>query len=383
MEFYEKYGIKPLINASETYTNLGGSLMDSRTIEAMKEAGNGFVDLEELLDKVCNKAAKLTNNEGAFITTGAAGGVILTAAASIIMANAKDKAYEALLDIFPNLSSMQRNEILVFDGKFLDSIPYWKLIKLTGAKIIKVKPDEDSIRAAINEKTAAFFLFPSTLYETGIMTCEEAIPIIKEMNTTVIVDAAAQLPPKENLWYYTTKLGADAVIFSGGKHLKGPQCTGLIAGKKEITTLCRKLASPNARIGRAFKTGKEELAGFITALEIFVKTDTEDRFKQQEAILSYVSETLKKKTGLSTVLQNRGRLGTYQPLLIGLLPEGLTAAECNEYARKCEVPVDLGVYQTEFKKPDNMFFINAYNLQPFEAEAVINAIAGFLNLKGK
>ena len=81
--FYEKIGITPLINASETYTNLGGSLMDERTVEAMRQAGEHFVDYPLLLRKVSQRAAELTNNESAFVTTGAAGGVILSAAAAI------------------------------------------------------------------------------------------------------------------------------------------------------------------------------------------------------------------------------------------------------------------------------------------------------------
>ena len=81
MSFYEKLGIKTIVNASETYTGLGGSLMDERTLKAMAEAGQSFIDYSALLEAVCKRAAEITNNEAAFVTTGAAGGVILSAAA--------------------------------------------------------------------------------------------------------------------------------------------------------------------------------------------------------------------------------------------------------------------------------------------------------------
>ena len=227
MSFYERMGITPLINANETYTNLGGSLMDPRTFQAMQEAGSGFVDYLHLLDVVCERAAKLTNNDAAFITTGAAGGVILSAAACICEMKGEK------LDRIPHVEDITKNEILLFDGKFRQQIPYWKLIGLTGAKIIAVEPTAEAMDKAVNERTAAVFLFPSTLYEEGIPSCEEIIPVLKSKGVTVVVDAAAQLPPKSNLWYYTKELGADLCIFSGGKHIKGPQSTGLIVGRPD------------------------------------------------------------------------------------------------------------------------------------------------------
>ena len=130
-----------------------------------------------------------------------------------------------------HVDDITKNEILLFDGKFRQQIPYWKLIGLTGAKIIAVEPTAEAMDKAVNERTAAVFLFPSTLYEEGIPSCEEIIPVLKSKGVTVVVDAAAQLPPKSNLWYYTKELGADLCIFSGGKHIKGPQSTGLIVGR--------------------------------------------------------------------------------------------------------------------------------------------------------
>ena len=372
MEFYEKLGIKTLINASETYTNLGGSLMDPRTLKAMEEAAGGFVDMSELMDAVCERAAQLTNNEAAFVTTGAAGGLILSATACICGTD------EQKLDKIPHLEEIEKNEILLFDGKFRELIPYWKLTGLTGAVIVPVEPNVEAMLEAVNEKTAAVFLFPATLYEEGIPTCEEVIPALKERGVTVVVDAAAQLPPSSYLWYYTKELGADLAIYSGGKHIKGPQCTGLVVGRKDLIQACRMAASPNPRIGRAFKTGKEELAGFLRALEIFVEEEPEAGYRRQEVLLQRLDEQLKKGADIQTELRSTGRLGTYQPLLLVTLPEGRTAQECNKYTRAFIPPVDIGVYGPEFGMPENVIFLNAYNLKPGEEDIVAQAVLGYL-----
>lgn len=373
MEFYKKLGIQPLINASETYTNLGGSLMEPATIQAMKEAASSFVDFNELLDKVCLRAAKITNNEGAFITSGAAGGIILSAAACMCGNN------EELINNLPNTKKIEKNEILIFNGNFLEMIPYWKLISISGAKIVPVDTTIDAMLSAINSKTAAVFLFPASLYETGIPRCEEIIPELKKRGITVVVDAAAQLPPQSNLWYYTKKLGADLAIFSGGKHIKGPQSTGLIVGRKDLTNACQVAASPNPNIGRAFKTGKEELAGFLTALENFVKEPEKVQYKRQEKMLLYMENELKKQVNIKTELVEQGRLGTYQPILKITLPNGKTSEQCNKFTRSYSTPIDVGVYSKEFGMPKNMIFLNAYNLKKDELNIIIEAICEFIN----
>lgn len=378
MSFYEKMGITPLINASETYTNLGGSLMDPRTVRAMEEAAQGFVDMDRLLTAVCEKAAKLTNNAAAFVTTGAAGGVILSCAACLCGPDPQK------LDLLPHADAFERNEIVIFEGAVREIIPYWKLSGLTGAKIAGAKPTVEGMLKAVGRKTAAVLLFPATLYEADIPSCEEIIPALKEKGITVIVDAAAQLPPKSNLWYYTRELGADLAIFSGGKHIRGPQSTGLIVGRQDLIRACRLAASPNARIGRAFKTGKEELAGFLTALEIFCMEPDEERYSRQEKLLQELRELLLEgMPSLKTELRTEGRLGTYQPLLLVTLPDGLTARDCNTYTRSRSIPVDVGVYPPEFQMPEAVIFLNAYNLKADEVLHVADAVLDFIRSSKK
>ena len=414
MDIYEKLGVRKIINASETYTKLGGSLMAPQTIRAMEEAASAFMDLDELLDRVCEKAARLTGNDGCFVTSGASAGVILAVGACMIRQSiikeqqGSQPAFEEsglasgsqtseqnrpeiyqkeadLLEAFPDSSRFSRNEIIVFQGDFRQSVPYWKLIRLTGARIIDATPTLEGLKAALSSRTAGVVLFPAPLYERGIPTCEEAIPFLKRLGVPVIVDASAQLPPASNLWYYTRKLGADLVVFSGGKHLRGPQSTGLIAGDRELTDLCRKLASPHERLGRGFKTGKEELAGFITALQLFVETPEEERYERQEKLLKQIARDLTEKTRITRIdFLKEGRLGTHQPLLHIHLPEGCTAAACGNYTRSRTIPVDVGVYTEEFGMPENLLFLNAYNLKDeVEAQETAKAVAEYVNSWGQ
>lgn len=374
MGIYEQLGLKRIINASETYTDLGGSLMDPRTLNAMVEAAASFIDVREMILKVGQRTALLTHNEAAHVTSGASSGVVLSAIACMCASN------RDLMDAIPDTSKFIKNEILVYKGEYLNMIPYWRLLRLTGAVIRQIEPSVDAICAAVNEKTAAVYLFPGKLYEKNVPSCEDTIPALKKIGATVVVDAAAQLPPVSNLWHYTYDLGADLCIFSGGKHIKGPQSTGFVVGKKDLIDSVRLNASPNPRIGRPYKTGKEELAGFITALEIFIQEGGKQLFERQLLQLETLKSLLESK-GLNEVqILHHGRLGTQQPLLHLLLPGGKTSKGCNEFTRSLAQPVDVGTYSTEFNMPENLVFINAYNLKDAELPAVADAIGAYIGM---
>jgi L-seryl-tRNA(Ser) seleniumtransferase len=271
---------------------------------------------------------------------------------------------------------------LVFAGAFRKMIPYWRLIGMSGAEIVPVEPPVEAMIRAADDRCAAAFLFAGSLYERDVPPCEEAVPRLKAAGLTVVVDAAAQLPPASNLWHYTAELGADLAVFSGGKHIRGPQSTGLIVGRKDLVEGCRMSACPNPRVGRAFKTGKEELAGFITALELFVAD--EGRYRRQQEMLEALRDDLA-AAGIGAKLVSEGRLGTEQPLLIASLPDGLSAKAVNDYTRARKQPVDVGVYPPEFGMPENAMFLNAYNLSPDQVGEVGRAVreaVGVLRKRG-
>jgi D-glucosaminate-6-phosphate ammonia-lyase len=108
----------------------------------------------------------------------------------------------------------------------------------------------------------------------------------------VIVDAAAQLPPKSNLWHYTKELGATAAIFSGGKEIGGPQASGFIVGESNFMDWCRLAGPPSPNLLRALKTGKEEMCGLVRAIELYIARDEDAHIAALEATVQMWNETL-------------------------------------------------------------------------------------------
>ncbi|WP_269476450.1 aminotransferase class V-fold PLP-dependent enzyme [Phytohabitans suffuscus] len=124
----------------------------------------------------------------------------------------------------------------------------------------------DGHRARRRPRTAAVVYFAGTRFERYALPLEQVVDLAHEAGVPVIVDAAAQLPPVENLWHYTG-LGADLALFSGGKGPRGPQASGLVLGRRDLVDACRAHACPNHALGRTMKTSKENVLGLVAAVE--------------------------------------------------------------------------------------------------------------------
>jgi len=266
MNIYETLGIRPVINAQATLTRLGGSLMPPEVLEAMAEAARSFINLDELQLRVGERIAELTHNEAAYVSSGAAAGLVLATAACITGLN------RDLIFTFPDLDGL-KNEVIVHKSH---RNGYDYAVRQVGAKIVEIGEIEKTTRAdfeqAITPKTAAFFWFQGAMNRPGDMPFSEVIDVAKAHNIPVLVDAAAQLPPASNLWKFT-QAGADLAIFSGGKDLRGPQSTGLILGRRDLIEACCMHGNPNHSVGRPMKVGKEEMAGCLAAVNRYVNLD--------------------------------------------------------------------------------------------------------------
>jgi L-seryl-tRNA(Ser) seleniumtransferase len=279
MSIYDELGVKPLINASATLTRLGGSVMPKEVVQAMVEASKNFVNLDDLQRAVGAKLAELTNNESAYVSTGAAAGLALATAA--LVAGDDPKAIEQLPD-----TTGLKNEVIIQKSH---RNGYDHAVRQIGVKIVEVGTDTETTEAdferAINDKTAAIFWFQGAMTGHGDLPLQNVIEIANRHNVPVVVDAAAQVPPVENLWKFT-KMGAALAIFSGGKDLHGPQASGLVVGRKDIIDNMRLNGSPNHSIGRPMKVGKEEMVGLLKAVELYIKRDHEARASQDEEVVS-------------------------------------------------------------------------------------------------
>ena len=147
---------------------------------------------------------------------------------------------------------------------------------------------------------------------TPVLSLNSVVRIARKHGVPVLVDAAAQLPPLSNLWYFTEDCGADLVIFSGGKTFKGPQSSGLILGKAPWIEVVRANGSPFQRFARAFKVGKEEIAGLTTAVEMYVKRDHAAEFKDLEKIIKLWVEEFSSIPNLKVLREELNEAG--QPI---------------------------------------------------------------------
>jgi len=262
MTSYQSLGVRPLINAYATMTKFGGSLMPPEVLAAMNEGASAFVDLQLLQRRVGERIAELTDNEAAYVTSGAAGGIVLASAAAVL------NKHPDALKRFPDLAAFN-HEAIIFRSQ---RNPYDYAIQQTGLKYREIEAEAAALRAAISERTACIFWFHGALVRADDIPLSELIAIAAEHDIPVIVDAAAQLPPVENLWRFS-EMGAALALFSGGKDLRGPQSSGLMLGRRDFIESIRPISNPNHGLGRPLKVGKEEMMGALAAVERYLKLD--------------------------------------------------------------------------------------------------------------
>jgi L-seryl-tRNA(Ser) seleniumtransferase len=268
---YTRIGLRPIINASGTYTHLGGSLMPAEVLDAMNDAARHYVPIRDLTAAVGDRIARLTGNEAALVTTGAAGAIFVGTCACIA-GNDPDR-----MKHLPFTDGM-KNEIVV---QALHNTGWIRQCEAAGGRMIVVEYPEQMERA-INGKTAMiYFLVADKHFGTyrdqldapgGKILLEQCIAMAKRVRVPLLVDAAAELPPNENLSGYA-KQGADLVAFSGGKGLRGPQNAGLLVGRKDLVDTAALYQSPYSGIGRDLKISKETMIGMLAAVERYMRLD--------------------------------------------------------------------------------------------------------------
>ena len=358
MDIFEELGVRPYINAHDTYTVYGGSRMSPEAVEAMRQISRRFVDFDELQRRAGERIAALTHNEGAFVTNGASGAILLATAVCL----ARGDAYRYMR--LPKTDS--RNEVILL---CCQHNAYDKAVEAAGAKVVMIgDADETTVEelaGAINENTAAVFFFPNIRYEFAGLPLETVIEIAHEKGVPVIVDAAAQLPPAENLWKYTG-MGADMAIFSGGKTLCGPQDSGLILGRAELIRDCLRFGAPAHGICRSSKTSREAIAGLYTALKQYVEKDHEAEAKALRAMVDAMAERLT-EAGFRARVVPWGPVGQTYPRVFAAPPEGIRAAALRDRMR--EDGVYIGVSERE-----NEICLSPLNLTEGEAETVIQKL---------
>jgi uncharacterized pyridoxal phosphate-dependent enzyme len=288
---YEQLGVRPIINFHGTHTSIGASKLWPEIHDAMAEASRHYVVLEELQQAVGERLARLIGTEAALVTTGAAGAIMLGTCAAL---TGDDVAKVRRL---PDLDGM-RSEVII---QKRHRNAYDHAVRNTGVRIVEVETKEQLARAA-GPNTAMLYFLGGTSHDwewqTPVIPLEDCLEVARRAGFPVLVDAANMLPPWENLRRLAA-LGTDLIAISGGKHMRGPQCSGILAGRKDLIRAAWLNSSPHAdSLGRPAKVGREEIIGVWLAAEKYARLDFDALDRQAAAQADYLLNQVNKIPGL-------------------------------------------------------------------------------------
>ena len=296
-DIYRALGVKPAIVASGSTTAYGGSKLRPEVLDSMEKASRTMVNMDDLNVAAGKVIAEVTGAEAGLVTSGSAGGLVLQAAA--VMAGS-DPASMAKLPKSDGL----KNEIVMHTSH---RFPYDQCYTATGATIVNIGDGRRchpwELEAAINENTAAVAYLFSGFVSRRALPLEQVVEIAHAQDVPVIVDAASYLPPRANLRRFIDE-GADMVQFSGGKAVRGPQGTGILAGRGDLIEAAYANASPHQFIGRGMKVAKEEIIGLVEALQIFAEEDEDAENRRYTEMSQQVVDALIEAPGLEVSVRH-------------------------------------------------------------------------------
>ncbi|WP_416865201.1 MAG: aminotransferase class V-fold PLP-dependent enzyme [Imperialibacter sp.] len=306
---FKELGIRPLINARGTMTFLSGSLMEPEVMAAINATAHDFANMHELTDKVGERIAEMLQCEAAMVTSGAACALTIGTAAAITGMDI-DKIKQ-----IPNLPGPKPEVIIQKKHRYV----FDQAVRTAGVKLIEVENAEE-MEAAFNERTVMTLFFNGAVDWYGIedsITHEEFVAISKKHSIPSFIDAAADVPPVENLFKYQ-KMGFDLVTFSGGKMIRGPQSAGLLFGRKDLIEAAKLNFSPHeSPIGRSMKVNKEEVFGMYAALKLYLEKDHEKEWKEWEGRVADITKTVETVPGVKGEMHMpKGRANVFPGLLV-------------------------------------------------------------------
>ncbi|MEW5978958.1 MAG: aminotransferase class V-fold PLP-dependent enzyme [Acidobacteriota bacterium] len=317
-DVYRRIGVRPFINARGTWTYLSGSLELPQVRLAMESAAQHFVDIFELQRAVGKRLAEISGAESGMVTSGAAGAMAAATAACIA---GKDPARIWQL---PDTTGL-KNEVVMLGGR----IAFDSAIRLVGARLV-VAPRLDELQAALGDRTAMVY---TTWRGEGL---EKAVAITRKAGVPLLLDDAAGIPPFENLSLYA-RMGVDLYCFSGGKGLRGPQCAGLLLGRKDLIEAALANCSPwEGAVCRAMKVGKEEIIGVLAAVEAWSGMDLAKLHSEWRKRVERTAKLVESVPGVSSEITIPAEGNSYPTLTVRWDEQlfGLTVAQCDQQLRE-------------------------------------------------
>jgi len=264
MNIYQELGVEPLINASGSMTTLGGSLMPREVTAAMVAASQHFVDMHELHRAAGCRIAELVGVEAAHVCACASAGITLMAAACMAGTD------QARITRLPVTLGM-KNRFIVHQAH---RNPFDHAVQVAGGEFMEIAAEVGELESALEDDEIAAVCYTYAWFcAREALPLAEVVQVARDYGVPVIVDAAGQVPPAENLSRFVAE-GSDLVVFSGGKSIRGPQSSGVILGRGDLIEACALNDSPHVEcIGRGMKAAKEEIVGLVKAIELYLQKD--------------------------------------------------------------------------------------------------------------
>lgn len=363
-DIYRAIGVEPIIVASGSTTAYGGSRLRPEVLDAMNKASGVMVNIDELNRAAGKIIAEITGAEAGFVSSGSAGGLVLQAAA--VIAGSDPKKMSQL----PDTTGMKNEIIIQRSHRF----PYDQCYSSVGAKFVEIGDGRRcypwELEAAITENTAAIAYLFSNFVSRRAIPFPELCEIAHAHDIPVIVDAASYVPPRANLKRFTAE-GADMVIYSGGKAVRGPQGTGILCGRADLIEAAFANASPHQFIGRGMKVAKEEIIGLLEALQIFVNEDEEAEMKRYRQMAQQVVDALIEVPGLRVTLEHDewNYLVPHAVMQFTNEWKGMGRDEVRDSMKAGDPPI----YLHDIHNPDELA-VDPFNLDDDELDIVIRRL---------
>lgn len=324
-DVYRRLGVRPFINARGTWTYLSGSLELPEVRRAMDDASHHFVDMFELQRGAGGRLAELSGAESGIVTSGAAG-AMAAAAAGCMAGTDPAKVWQ-----LPDTTGM-KNEVIMLGGRSA----FDSAIRSTGAKLVVVR-SLDELQPAFSDRAAM-------VYTTWLGDrLEKALAITKKAGVPLMLDDAAGIPPIGNLKKYA-QMGIDLFCFSGGKGLRGPQCSGLLLGRKDLIEAALAQCSPwEGAVCRPMKVGKEEIVGVLAAVESWMKQDLEALNREWSKRVERIAKIVETVAGVTTEIRIPEGGNRYPTLTVKWDEQawGFTVADCDRALRDGEPRIEV------------------------------------------
>jgi uncharacterized pyridoxal phosphate-dependent enzyme len=331
-DIYRSIGIKPLINCRGTLTIVGGSLELPEVRAAKEAAAQHYVHPDEMMDAIGKRLAELTGAEWGIVTSGCAAAIAHATAACVAGANPD------LHVRIPNLSGFAKDEVII--PRPFRTV-YDAAVRSIGVKVVEIETAAE-LEAALGSPRVAMIYYYAGRITAGPLLLEPVAAMASKRNVPVFVDAAAEDLTIPNIHL---QKGASLVGYSGGKSLRGPQCAGLLLGRKDLVQAAWMHSAPHHGYGRSMKVGKEEAIGMLMAVESWARRDHDAEWKTWLSWLDNISKRVTAIPGVTADIRQPRGLSNHSPgLTIRWDPVqfGISGEEVAEYLYTTEPRIALG-----------------------------------------